>query len=166
MIVSSMRERILLIFCFIFSNILVSQNIDFKRSNFKNNKSGLKLAKENLEKADKIRDKAISIMVSMKDPTTYYRDALFYYLKAQEFNANNADLNFKIGSCLLFTNSKAKSYDYLKKAKDFNSKLSNEFNFYYAMSLHLDSQFDLAVEYFQKFRKNAKSKELDLYAKK
>ena len=164
MIVSSMKERILLIFCFIFSNILVSQNIDFKRSNFKNNKSGLKLAKENLEKADKIRDKAISIMVSMKDPTTYYRDALFYYMKAQEFNPNNADLNFKIGSCLLFTNSKAKSYDYLKKAKDFNSKLSNEFNFYYAMSLHLDSQFDLAVEYFQKFRKNAKSKELDLYA--
>ena len=164
MIVSSMKERILLIFCFIFSNILVSQNIDFKRSNFKNNKSGLKLAKENLEKADKIRDKAISIMVSMKDPTTYYRDALFYYMKAQEFNPNNADLNFKIGSCLLFTNSKAKSYDYLKKAKDFNSKLSNEFNFYYAMSLHLDSQFDLAIEYFQKFKKNAKSKELDLYA--
>ena len=81
MIVSSMRERILLIFCLFLPNILVSQNIDFKRSNFKNNKSGLKLAKENLEKADKIRDKAISIMVSMKDQQLTIETLLFYYLR-------------------------------------------------------------------------------------
>ena len=54
--------------------------------------------------------------LEMKDAVTEFQQALFYYKNAQDFNSDNAELNYKIGSSLLFTNQKEEGFYYLKKA--------------------------------------------------
>ena len=41
------KKNLLLTYLFLFTNLIFSQDIEFKNSNFKEDKQGLKLAKEN-----------------------------------------------------------------------------------------------------------------------
>ena len=68
----------------------------------------MKDAKENISIADEIRNDGINEVILMND-VDGFMSALHHYNKAQLFNPNNAELNFKIGSCYLFTNQKRKS---------------------------------------------------------
>ena len=156
------------IFTSIFSLIIVSsigyafaQNIEFKNSNFKSDKEGLKLAKENIKFADNFRDNAIIEMLAMHDAEILYSQAVFYYQKAQSFNPNNAELNYKIGSCMLFTHNKENAFSYLKKATSLSNDFPNDFLFYKGMCLQLDGEFGKAIEQFELFRNSAKKKELE-----
>jgi len=44
-----------------------------------------------------------------------YIDALTYYLEANKINPNNANLNYKIGICYLFTTDKQLGLEHLEK---------------------------------------------------
>ena len=49
MIVSNINKKNLLLGClFLLTNLVFSQDVEFKNSNFKEDKQGLKLAKENI----------------------------------------------------------------------------------------------------------------------
>ena len=110
MIVNKMKNIALLVVGIFFTQSTFAQNIEFKNSNFKSDKEGLKLAKENIKFADNFRDNAIIEMLAMHDAELLYSQAIFYYQKAQSFNSNNAELNYKIGSCMLFTNKKEDAF--------------------------------------------------------
>ena len=159
------RFKTYFIFSFLFLNSIniFSQDIEFKKANFKRDKDGLKLAKENISIGDDIRNNAIKEMLAMQDADVLFRQALFYYDKAQTFNPNNAELNYKIGSSWLFTNDKSKAYAYLMKAKEFNVDLPVEFLFYFGMVLQLQGEYTNAIEYFNKFSKTAKKKVFSPY---
>ena len=163
MIVNKMKNIALLVVGIFFSQSTFAQNIEFKNSNFKSDKEGLKLAKENIKFADNFRDNAIIEMLAMHDAELLYSQAVFYYQKAQSFNPNNAELNYKIGSCMLFTNNKENAFSYLKKAASLSNDFPNDFLFYKGMCLQLDGEFGNAIEQFELFRNSAKKKELELF---
>ncbi len=163
MIVNKLKSILLLIVGIFFSQSNFAQNIEFKNSNFKSDKDGLKLAKENIKLADNFRDNAMAEMLAMHDAELLYGQAVFYYQKAQSFNPNNAELNYKIGSCLLFTHKKENAFSFLKKAASLSNNLPNDFLFYNAMCLQLDGEFGKAIEQFELFRNSAKKKELELF---
>ena len=163
MIVNKMKNIALLVVGIFFSQSTFAQNIEFRNSNFKLDKEGLKLAKENIKFADNFRDNAIIEMLAMHDAELLYSQAVFYYQKAQSFNPNNAELNYKIGSCMLFTNNKENAFSYLKKAASLSNDFPNDFLFYKGMCLQLDGEFGKAIEQFELFRNSAKKKELELF---
>jgi len=161
--VNKMKNIALLVVGIFFSQSTFAQNIEFRNSNFKSDKEGLKLAKENIKFADNFRDNAIIEMLAMHDAELLYSQAVFYYQKAQSFNPNNAELNYKIGSCMLFTNNKENAFSYLKKAASLSNDFPNDFLFYKGMCLQLDGEFGNAIEQFELFRNSAKKKELELF---
>jgi len=163
MIVNKMKNIALLVVGIFFSQSTSAQNIEFKNSNFKSDKEGLKLAKENIKFADNFRDNAIIEMLAMHDAELLYSQAVFYYQKAQSFNPNNAELNYKIGSCMLFTNNKENAFSYLKKAASLSNDFPNDFLFYKGMCLQLDGEFGNAIEQFGLLRNSAKKKELEFF---
>ena len=68
MIVSNINKKnLLLAYLFLLTNLVFSQDIKFKKSNFKEDKQGLKLAQENLEIADNLRENGVQKILAMKD---------------------------------------------------------------------------------------------------
>jgi len=164
MTVNNRYRKSLLLACLLFlTSIAFSQDIAFKNANFKEDKQGLKLAKESIAIADEMRDEGIEKILLMQDANIIFTQAIFNYKKAQNFNSNNGELNYKIGSSLLFTNQKEKSYSYLVKAKELSADLPSDFLFYYAMALQLNGDYIGAVEQFEQFTTTAKSKVYEHY---
>lgn len=170
MIVNSQQNLCILFVSFLlFSNVIFSQNVDFKNANFKQNKQDLKLAKDNISIADNLRDVGIENILAMKDGEISLIKAIFYYKKAQFFNPNNSDLNYKIGSCYLFTNQKEKAAYYLTRASELSDDLPFDFLFFSAMVSQLQSDYFKAGEQFDQFRllvKNKVYQRYELLAKK
>ena len=164
MTVSNRYRKSFILACLVFvSSIASSQDIDFKSSNFKRDKKGFKLAKQNISIADEIRKNGIERILEKQDAHIVLSQAVFYYNKAQAFNPNNAELNYKIGSSLLFTNQKERAYRYLVRARELNPDLPPDFLFFYAMSLQLNGDYTGAIEKFEEFTSTAKSKVYALY---
>ena len=98
----------------------LSQNVEFKAGNFKDDKEGFKAAAENLKKGDAFLELGNEAVALVKSPNNNFHQALSNYYKAHKFNPNNAKLNMKIGNCLLYTTGKAKAMEYLTKANILN----------------------------------------------
>jgi len=81
-----------------------------------------------------------------------YIDALTLYLDANKINPNNADLNYKIGICYLFTTDKQLGLEHLEKAKQLNPQVNYELSYYLGRAYHLNHQFDKAIEYYNEFK--------------
>ena len=164
MIVSRCSSKNILIVIFLLiSSVAFSQDIIFKNSNFKEDKKELKLAKENIAIADEMRDEGIENILAMQEDNTLFIQAIFHYQKAQDFNPNNAELNYKIGSCYLFTNQKEKAADYFLRVMELTTDYPSDFLFFYAMALQLQGNYSLAIEKFKQFKETAKSKEYERY---
>ncbi len=148
---------------FLLTSSVFSQDIAFKNSNFKEDKQGLKLAKESISSGDEIREGGIEKILAMQDANIIFGEAIFYYQKAQDFNQNNAELNYKIGSCYLFTNQKEKAADYLLRTMDLTSDYTSDFLFFYAMVLQLQGNYLQAGEQFEQFKLSVKSKLYERY---
>ena len=80
-----MKKVIIIILSLLFYSLGFSQNVEFSKSNFSNDKEGLKKASKNI----------------MEGNEFYYAGvkskALNYYLQAQKFNPTNGEFNAKIG---------------------------------------------------------------------
>jgi tetratricopeptide (TPR) repeat protein len=141
-----LKKSILLIILFLlcFVALIQGQNIDFNSKNF-SDKAGLAEALKNMKKGDEYFG---------YKKAWIYPNALEYYLKAQEFNPNNAVLNFKIGICYLNSCNKAASLGYFLKAKELNPKVDPKINYAIAQAYHYSLKFDEAIatytEYLEK----------------
>jgi len=116
-----------------------SQNIEFTKESFPNDKAGLKTAKNNIGDADQLYILGHQM----------YRHALPLYLKANEFNPNNAMLNYKIGVCYLYSGQKEKATSFLEKAFKLNKNVSEDIHYYLGCAYHLNMQFDKATKEYQ-----------------
>lgn len=88
-----------------------------------------------------------------------YIDALTLYLEANKINPNNADLNYKIGICYLFTTDKQLGLEHLTKAKKLNPQVNYEISYYLGRAYHLNHQFDSASIYYNEFKRRISPKE-------
>ena len=165
----NLKASILILAISSLTNFLFSQNIEFRNSNFKSDKAGLKIALKNIKIADDFRNQAVLNFLSMQDAFIESESALYYYNKAQNFNPNNADLNYKIASVLLFTNRKEIAKKYLDKATLLSKDLPVEYHFFQGMVWQLEGQYAKAIKSYKYFLSNAKKKiaqEYDFLVKK
>ena len=133
-----------LLFVFLF-HFAFTQNVEFIKDNFKEQKSEFKEAKKALEEGD-----AMFMMGKGQ-----YLKALPFYKQANDFNPNNALLNFKIGKCYLLGSGstyKVKSLDYFQKAFDLNPRVDPEIYYRLAMAEHLNSHWEKAISYYKKYQ--------------
>src|SRR5690606_20290224 len=132
-------------------------------ANFKDDKDGLKAATDAIKKGDeyfKIANEAVFII---KSPGLNYELALNNYLKAQKFNPNNAELNFKIGVCYINSTYSAKGVSHIYKAHELDPSCDNFMQFYYGKALQLDHKFTEAIKAYDAFE--AQYKKADNFSK-
>lgn len=153
-----MKNILLVVFIFCMGNAFGQQNVEFKKENFKDKKDQFREAVDNLEKGKEIFDPAFSNLQKfykgnddeLKNAAPYFPLALPFYLKAQDFNPNNAALNFKIGLCYLYSPFKWKALPFFEKAVQLNPQVVPDINYYLARGNHLQRQWDKAIEYYKK----------------
>jgi outer membrane protein OmpA-like peptidoglycan-associated protein/tetratricopeptide (TPR) repeat protein len=129
----------------------MAQNVEFKSVNFKDDKDGFKAATEAIKKGDEFFELGNTAVFEVKSPGLNYELALIEYEKAQKFNPNNGELNFKIGVCYANSPYKEKSISYLYKAFELDPACDPFMNFYYGYAQQLDGKFFDAIKSYEKF---------------
>lgn len=142
-------KKILTILSILFAINSFAQNKEFTKENFKDDKDGLKEAKKNLEQGDKL----------FAEGSVFYRQALDFYIPANKFNPNNAQLNYKIGKCYLFSSFKLKALPFLEKAIQLDANVDPQIHFVLGKAYHLDMQWDKAILEYKKFQGTLSVKE-------
>lgn len=119
-----------------------AQNIEFTKDNFKDKKDGLKEAVKNIEAGDEYFD----------GNPVMWKEAIPMYLKANDFNPNNAMLNFKLGACYLQSLERNKALGHLEKAYQLNPSVEARLNYYLGQAYHLKYDFDEAIRFYSKYQ--------------
>jgi outer membrane protein OmpA-like peptidoglycan-associated protein/tetratricopeptide (TPR) repeat protein len=124
---------LLLLFGFFITKAQTGGSIDFKSKNFPGQEIAFEEAQQAYQKGD---------YYFLRGPV-YFSQALQHYLKAQQFNPNNADLNYQIGLCYLnLQKDRLFALPYLERARS----LSNEFGNDFLMALGNAYQYNLEFE--------------------
>lgn len=140
-----MKNKICVIAFFLIGVITAfSQNVEFTKENFPGKEDRVKEAQHNIKKGDEF----------FKAGTLMYSHALEYYLKANDFNPENAEINYKIGVCYIYSPFKQKALDNLEKA----SRLSPEMTYpllYYNLgrAYHLRMEWNKAIDKYLEYKK-------------
>jgi len=150
-----MKKIIFLIIMTLITTIGYSQVDTPFDKNHITDKKQLKEAKKKIKEGDKL--------FAMGKGT--YIDALTYYLEANKINPNNADLNYKIGICYIFTTDKQLGLEHLEKSKQLNPQVNYELSYYLGRAYHLNHQFDKAIEYYNEFKRRLSPKEFAVRGK-
>jgi outer membrane protein OmpA-like peptidoglycan-associated protein/tetratricopeptide (TPR) repeat protein len=140
--IASLIVLVLFIFIGIIGKVS-GQNVDFIKTNFPGKEDALKDALRNIKKGDELFNAG----------TQLYNLALDHYLKANNFNPENAELNYKIGICYLFSSFKARSIVYLEKAKSLNPGIDTKLSYYFGRAYHLSMQWNKAIQEYEAYGK-------------
>ena len=93
-----MKKIFFILFLF-YTTLAFAQNVEFTKENFMEDKDALSIARKDIETGD---------VFYIRGPK-YYKQAINPYVAANQFNPNNALLNFKLGKCYLYSSFKLKS---------------------------------------------------------
>lgn len=137
-------KKIFFIFFVLLTTVTFAQNVEFTKENFQEDKDALSIAKKDIATAD----------VFYIRGTKYYKEAISYYVAANQFNPNNALLNYKLGKCYLYSNFKLKAIPHLEKALFLNPKIDPKIHYYLGQAYHLNMKWDKAIDEFKTFRKS------------
>lgn len=126
-----------------------AQNVPFERSSFPDDKDGLKAALTEIKAGDRIFD---------KEPVSYYNLAVPHYRKAYDFNPNNAEINYKLGVCLLHSDSKREALPFLAKSRELDPDY-DAYNIHYLLgrAYHLNGRWTEASDHYRKQLNTLKS---------
>ncbi len=162
------------IFAFLFfssSLILRAQtNVEFEKENFKDKKDQLREAKSNIKQGDELYATAYDHYKAAVDhfiKESHYvpgindisgagsgdfANAVGFYKKANEINPNNADLNYKIGFCLIWMPAgKFEALHYFEKAYQLKSTVAPDIQYYLGRGYHLDQQWEKAMAAYKAY---------------
>ncbi len=148
------KNNLLAILLLISTLAFAQRDVEFIKANFPDNKVELKDALKNIEDGDYYYNLGSSNI----------EIALDYYLRANKFNPNSSELNYKIGLCYLEAKPVKEGIKYFKKAKKLNPKVNDDYYWYFAKAYHLDLQFDTAIKYYKYYKDNlppSKASEID-----
>ena len=157
--------RYLILFLLIFSSNIKAQDVLFKKSNFKDDKDGLKIALKNIKEGDNYFELGIPKILKIKGSIKEFEKALEFYLKAQDFNSNNYDLNKKIGLSYLYTNKSYLAKEYLLKSYEINKGSDPLLYFLLGRVYQLEENFIDAKDFYLKFSKSTNDKTNDFFKK-
>ncbi|MFT5858509.1 MAG: outer membrane protein OmpA-like peptidoglycan-associated protein [Flavobacteriaceae bacterium] len=143
--------------------VVMAQNVEFKAANFKDDKEGLKKATTAIKVGDEFFDPANEAILAVNSPGTQYAQALAQYMKAQDFNPKNAELNFKIGVCHANSAFRETCIKFLYDAYKLDPACNELMEYYYGVALQLDGKYANARKAFNKFK--AESKLAEDYSK-
>ncbi len=121
----------------------LSQNVDFTKTNFSGKEDGLKEALNNIKKGDDF----------FRAGWEQYNRALEYYLKANGFNSENAELNYKIGVCYLYSSFKQNALNFLEKSQKLDPNVNESLPYYLGRAFHLEMKWDKAIEEYSEYKK-------------
>lgn len=121
------------------ATLAFGQNKEFNKKDCPDVK-GLKEALKNIDAGD--------AYVEIED----YKTALTNYLKAQAFNPNNADLNYKVGKCYWMQKQPAECIPYFTKAVELDPVGAGHVYGVLGMAYQSTYQFDEAISAYQKAR--------------
>lgn len=160
-------KKILFILLFAGLQQLGAQNIEFTKDNFKANKDGLKNALKMIEEGDQLFKQGDEMMeLSFKEgyrfynnASAMYKHAIPSYMIAQSFNPNNALLNFKIGWCMLFSNTKTKAIPYLEKAYSLNPSVDPRIQYALGRGYHLNLEWEKAIKAYNIYKQTLVGKD-------
>ncbi|MEO6884113.1 MAG: OmpA family protein [Bacteroidia bacterium] len=143
-----MMKKLFILLIVIIAQCAAAQNVEFVKKNFEGDKAGLKEALKSIDAGDVLYQQGIYM----------YNLALPSYLQANNFNPNNALLNFKIGSCYLYSAYKSKSLTYLQKAFSLNPNVDPQIHLLLGEGYHLNMDWDKAIGEFQLYLQNTPAK--------
>lgn len=121
------------------ASLTFGQNVEFIGKNFTDTK-GLKAAIRDIDDGDSYQE--------IND----YKTALDYYSKAEAFNPNNADLNYKIGKCYWMLNDPESSIPYFTKSVELDPVNSGFVYGVLGQAYQATYQFEEAISAYQKAR--------------
>jgi outer membrane protein OmpA-like peptidoglycan-associated protein/tetratricopeptide (TPR) repeat protein len=158
-----MRNQHNLVTFFVFILILVNSasaqlvNVEFRERNFPEKEEAFKKAFAAFKQGD---------YYFLRGPV-YFEQALENYLIAQEFNPDNADLNYQIGYCYLnLQTNRLKALPYLERAKLLNQNMGSEFLYSLGKAYQYSLDFDNAMQVFEAYKATIDTlKNADSYAK-
>ncbi len=141
-----MRLKALSVFIlFIFCGTLLSAQevVIINKKEFKiKQKEGFKDAWKSIQEGDEFYTAGFGTFAVARD----------LYLFANQYNADNPELNYKIGICYLYSDNKVKAIDYLLKAYDLKPDISEEIDYLLGRAYHLILEFDKAKDHYQLYR--------------
>lgn len=155
-------KKILLLLSIVTTGLAFGQirNVEFTKKNFPDSSAErLSEALKNYRKGDAEYFKG--------DEDDLVR-ALPYYKDAQKFNPNNADLNYRLGTCMLASEEKFSALQYFEKAKAIYPLEYEDMDFYLGQGLHLAYRFKEAIEKYNSYKETLKpgSKDYSIVVKK
>jgi outer membrane protein OmpA-like peptidoglycan-associated protein/tetratricopeptide (TPR) repeat protein len=131
------NKNCLLILLLIIGYLSFGQNVEFEKDNFPNQKDGFKTAYNNLLDGNDAYEKE-----------NYY-NAIESFLQAFEFNAENSQLNFKIGVCYLQTSQRFMCLKYFEKAFRLDRNVDKAIHYMLGRGYHLNYKFELAANEYR-----------------
>lgn len=164
-----MKLRTTLYLLLLLSATAFSQNIEFEKSNFPDRKDQLKEARKALDDGrdafelgskeytyilegyvDKYKFAPVSRKDFQRAGDVYYKQARPLLEKAQEFNPNNALLNYMLGVVSFNLNPQSPdAVKYLEKAQSLNSPLPADANFFLGWAYQYQLKWDEAIKSYQ-----------------
>ncbi|MEX1003524.1 MAG: OmpA family protein [Crocinitomicaceae bacterium] len=126
-------------------------DVEFKGSNFKDDKDGFKTAKEQFDIGTESWELGNEAVFQVKDPEFHYWKALKHFQKAYDFNPNSSELNFKMGVCYAHSSYKEKCVKFFERAYELNPEVSPFMNYYMGVAKQLSYKFDEALTFYEKF---------------
>lgn len=148
-----MRRFTTIIAAHLIGLLAIAQNVEFDKKNFPDDKDGFKEAVKQMKEGDEFYEQG----------AFYYHSALPHYEKANEFNPDNAELNYKLGMCYLHSIYKQKALQYFEHAYDLLPTIARDIHYYIGVGYHMNYDWDEAIYHYELFRKILDQKdELDL----
>jgi len=132
-----MKKSLFSLLFILFCHIGHTQTIEFSKSNFPNDKEGLKTALKDIQTGDGY------YYASIKSK------ALESYLKAQKFNTKNAELNAKIGDCYIKSGNLIEAENNLDAALSLDQNIDGYYTFLLATIHHANNSFSKATTQYK-----------------
>ena len=142
------------------ANVFSQTNVDFSKKNFPDKKKELKAALKELKKGNELFDGALT------PNSGNFTAALEHYLKANDFNPNNALLNYKIGKCYINSYNKIKAISFLETALKLDPKVNPGIHFLLGQAYHLNLEFDKAITEYTTYKESLSPQDLEKFQKK
>lgn len=144
-----------ILFC---ANLVNAQDVPFDKKLFKEQKDAFKAAKEQLDIGYELYEIVPETYLDIntddyKERQMLYREALTPLFKANKFNPNNAELNYRIGRCYIMNAVyKEEAVPHLEKALKLNPNIKPDIQYHLGIAYHLTMEFDKAIAAFEKYK--------------
>lgn len=141
---------VFILFTFLAQQCYAQENVEFNKKNFPGKKKELKEALKELSAGDELYDLGGG----------NFTLAIDHYLKVQNFNPNNALLNYKLGNCYLNSADKKKSISYFETAVKLNPKVAADLHYLLGQAYHFNYEFEKAFTEYTTYKESLSPTEL------